>query len=1125
MLHQTLTIGKGIMFKKPLFWIICTLLALGCVIFTVNYFPKAFPMVTVDITMDRQMAMDRAEDIAQTLDLGPDNYRIAASYNLNSRVQNYVELEAGGAEAFSEMLNGDLFSPYTWQVRLFRGLESNETTIRFTPQGKLWGFTETLSEDEPGAVLSADSARAIAENAASNFWDVNLREFTLIESAENMRPGGRLDHTFVYERNDEKIGEAEYRLTLAVGGDKLTELTHSVRVPEAFDRRFEELRSQNSTLASAASITMIILFLLIGCGFGLFYLLKQRYVIWKQPVIVSSIIAFLVMLAMFNSWPLQWMTYDTALSYQNHVITQVSMALMAFVGMAILFSIIFMAAESLTRKAFPNHINFWKIWSKGAASSKQVLGITFAAFLLVGFELSYVTGTYYFSSNVLGWWYPSSALFNPDVIAEYFPWLTAFAISLQAAFWEEALFRAIPIAGAVLIGQRYGKTMLWVIAAFALQAVIFGAGHADYPQLPFYARTLELIIPSIVFGLVFWFLGLYPAILVHFWYNFVWFSVPIFATSATGIITSQIMVILLGLLPFWIIIFQWIRTKSLNEISEDALNRAWTPEPETENQITKPESLEDRDTSPVFTPAFLKVSAILGLAGFILWIFVADFTKDAPPVEIDRTTAIQIADSELDQRNIELDESWKAFNRAFGGVSMDHHFIWQEGGSEAYENLLGSYLSLPSWYVRYVTFEAEVEERAEEYRVFISRSDSVESFRHMLPEHRPGASLEEEEALRIADETVFEAHNLDPETLRFISAESSSLPERTDWTMIYADTLAYSLDEGEARIRVRIAGDEVVGTNRFIHVPEEWSRQYRDSRTIPNTFEIAADIISVLIFLAGIIFAIVRWTKSRFSVRAFLAFSAGIFLLMIFNTFNMWPITQIGFSTAQPYTTQVMTSIGFSAVGWIVIIMALGLLAGMIHRWNLPASDELSQNTGKLISTAAFPTLTVIGILALLSSFAPQSTPDWGNAGMAGASIPLIAGSLSPMIGYISTTLLLILVFGTVHHLTNGWQKRQFIFGALLFLAGFVFAANSVENIASFLMTGTIAGVLFILFYTFILRYHTALVILMAAIYFIFIGSGSIVNPMFPGEGISWILSSLLIGSVAWFWHGSLVAQ
>ena len=57
------------MLRKPLFWNICTLLALGCVIFTWNYFPKALPVVPVEITMDRQMAMEQAEDIARTFTL------------------------------------------------------------------------------------------------------------------------------------------------------------------------------------------------------------------------------------------------------------------------------------------------------------------------------------------------------------------------------------------------------------------------------------------------------------------------------------------------------------------------------------------------------------------------------------------------------------------------------------------------------------------------------------------------------------------------------------------------------------------------------------------------------------------------------------------------------------------------------------------------------------------------------------------------------------------------------------------------------------------------------------------------------------------------------------------------
>jgi len=746
------------MFRKPLFWILFILFSLVCAAFTYHYFPRAFPVVSVDITMDRQMALNRASALSETFNWGPDGYHRAASYNLDNQVKNYTELETGGADAFREMLEAGLYSPYTWQVRHFREQDVNETLIRFTPGGEPYGFRKTLSENVSGPVLTADSARSIAETEAEAFWETDMQAFVPVESSENLRPAGRLDHTFVYEREIEKIGEATYRLRLVISGDKLTELTHFVWIPEAFDRQFEEMRSANNTLANGASIAMIILFLMGGCGFGLFYLIMQRFIIWKQPVVWGTVIALLVTFSIFNSWPLQWMSYDTALSFQNHIIEQVVTALLAFIGMALVFSIIFMTAESLTRKAFPNHIQFWKLWSPGVASTRQVLGMTLAAFLLVGYELSYVTGTYYLTSHLLGWWYPSSALFNPNIIAEYFPWFTAFAISLQAAFWEEALFRAIPIAGAVLLGQRFGKTTLWVIAAIVLQAVIFGAAHADYPQQPFYARTAELIIPSIIFGLIYYFIGLYAAILIHFWYNFVWFSIPIFSTATPGIIVDQVILIMIGLLPFWVILFQFFRTRSMGEIPEDVLNGSWIPI--TGVVKTAREPVMNSDGSPLLSPFAQKAVIITGVAGLVVWLMLTDFRKNASPVEMSRTEAIEFAKQEISIRGFEIDlsKNWKVFSRVYGGINLQHRFIWQEGGEEAYRDLLGSYLVPPVWHVRLALFEGELEEKAEEFHVYIAGRDSIEAFRHILPESRPGARPEEAEARRFAEQTITDIH-------------------------------------------------------------------------------------------------------------------------------------------------------------------------------------------------------------------------------------------------------------------------------------------------------------------------------------------------------------------------------
>ena len=70
------------------------------------------------------------------------------------------------------------------------------------------------------------------------------------------------------------------------------------------------------------------------------------------------------------------------------------------------------------------------------------------------------------------------------------------------------LFRALPIAAGVLIGQRYNMRFTGLVIAMIIQALIFGAGHANYPAQPSYARVIELFLPSIiVYGMIYLKLG------------------------------------------------------------------------------------------------------------------------------------------------------------------------------------------------------------------------------------------------------------------------------------------------------------------------------------------------------------------------------------------------------------------------------------------------------------------------------------------------------------------------------------------------------------------------------------------------------------------------------------------
>ena len=58
------------------------------------------------------------------------------------------------------------------------------------------------------AMLDADAARSIAENGSGAPWNVALERYEPVESSQEERPGGRVDHTFVYERTTCRPGRA-----------------------------------------------------------------------------------------------------------------------------------------------------------------------------------------------------------------------------------------------------------------------------------------------------------------------------------------------------------------------------------------------------------------------------------------------------------------------------------------------------------------------------------------------------------------------------------------------------------------------------------------------------------------------------------------------------------------------------------------------------------------------------------------------------------------------------------------------------------------------------------------------------------------------------------------------------
>ena len=1096
--------------RKPWFWSLFVLLSLTGIGLAYYFFPKVFPLIHLDLQMNRSMAIKEAEKLAQEFNWGPHEYQNAISFNLAQQTKNFIELEGGGKEELVRIIDEEVYSPYTWKVRHFKEHDENEVYIYFTPSGRLYGFNEILSEDEPGKALTQGEAQTIAEKNMHDQWHISLSDYSLVEHSEKKQPSERIDHTFEYEHVNKKAGEAPYRLCVRVSGDKVTHFYSYIKVPEGFQRRYEHMRSFNNTLAQIATLLMLILYL-FGCGFlGIIFLLRRRWLIWKPALYIGIFIATLQMLDQFNQLPLAWMSYNTALGSYNFLFQFIVNQIILWFVYTLAFSFCLSAAESLTRQAFPHIVQFWKSFTSGAAQSWEITRQTLIGYLMIGLDLSYVVIFYFIATRLLGWWNPSESLIDPNVLASYMPWFTSISRSFQAGFIEECVFRALPLAAAALIGKRLDRQRLWIIGAFILQALIFGAAHANYPAQPFYARMIELVIPSFIFGGLYLSFGLIPAILSHYVYDVFWFALPIFISDAPNVIYQQIIIIILALLPLLYLIGTRLMSKGWTTLTSNYLNQAWGPSEESFIDTKEDKSIE-------LSARFIRTPIIiaLGVLGEIGIGFLGKFTSDALPLSISRKDAIETVQKKMAEEGITLSDSWSTLSTVRASVDEQDRFIWEKGYKKTYKKLLGHYLDPAYWSIRNAQFFGDLIERAEEFYHVVAGNGTILRHQHKFPEERPGKILEKEDARKIVRNLLEKKFNVALDNLEEVSAESKKHPNRLDWTFTFKDK-TYPLDVGEARIYMSLAGDQLSSMYKDIFVPDKWRREFKDTQTFLYNFGLIIKLL-LFIFLFYAAFIIMRTRRIEFSLSSALIFAILMGLKSLIQTWNLWPVFTFSFSTSKPYYTQIFSSLSFTLLGSFFFALFIGFLAGYIQKAKFMTHTFLSLRYKMLISLCL--ALSYGGVVALLNYFEPSIKPYWPDYSHAAAHIPAISMALSILSSFIITTLFLLLLFTALGYITHSWHKR-YLFG-MLFTIGFgmsISGLEGIEHLIFWLIENFIISIVLLILYILAFRFNRALIPLTFAYIFIGIAWHHALLHAFPQAIIGAGLTTITLLSFALWW-------
>src|SRR5437016_1308692 len=208
----------------------------------IKYFRHAFPEASIVFRVNR----DDSEPLALRFlaDRGARlaGYRHASIFDYDDQAKVYLE-RTEGLERLDVLTNGPLHL-WRWSNRWFKPQQIEEYRVEVSPSGQIVGFDHQIPEDAPGASLGESAARALAEKFLGDAMHRALSDLDFVETKTEKRKA-RTDYTFTWKQRDLALGDATWRIRVAVDGDRVGGYREFLEIPEQWSRDYDNLRSRN----------------------------------------------------------------------------------------------------------------------------------------------------------------------------------------------------------------------------------------------------------------------------------------------------------------------------------------------------------------------------------------------------------------------------------------------------------------------------------------------------------------------------------------------------------------------------------------------------------------------------------------------------------------------------------------------------------------------------------------------------------------------------------------------------------------------------------------------------------------------------------------------------------------
>jgi len=883
-------------------------------LFGARYHRQAFPELSPSFLVKKSEIPRLADQLAIDFALNPKEYQRAVTFGEDTRAKYFLELEYGLNRLRQAVGNG--VNIWQWSVRYFRAGQKEEFTLGLDTEGRLVSYSHLIPETAALPKINREQALKLAENfLAGHVTRHPLSSLRLIETGAQERVGHHV-YRFTWERTDWHWGDGRYLLNVVVLGNTIGGYGEHLETPEAWERDFSRKRSTNAIFQAFASAAAT----LLGLGFLIMFLLMavRHQVRWHGfPFLWVLPVGVVLLIAEFSQFPEIMAGYATTDNFNSYIVRNVIHSGYITLLTLLEFGMLAFMADTFWQKSFPGSTPIRSLLNgRGLATKESVRAVGLGFFLAV-LSFSYVTA-YYLLGRKIGFWSPSS-IDQARVLTSYFPAVEALSIGISAAWAEEFIFRVL---GLVFIYRLSGSKWLAIVST----ALIWGFLHSSYPQMPGYARGVELTLEGILLG---WFAtryGILVTFLSHCLFN-TWLGAII--AWQTGSFWHMAMAVAVSTWPVLLWAKGWYESHRRGGYMQptDLVSGS----PHLDQQLQEAKAIISVTDRPLPGKWWVVGAIVLVAAGMFFLLQPAKPLADLGHVLITRNEAIHQADGFLRQKT-GLDPA--------SFFSMADHYAYMSGDDTEYllehadpatvaENMR-RYLYQDYWKVNY--FKPEQRDR---YTVYLNPDGSPFLLSRSVADTEPGAKLNEKQAIRLASDFLVSYLQGTADQVRYVSHDMQQQKDRLDYNITFENT-SWHIGESHLRWTVAVLGGTVNDVSTFLKLPESYLREKEKRGWLDVIKDLLGDITDTALLVGFLVVFVILLVRHHINWRLSLLFG---FLMLFCDALllaNDFPDFFEGYRTTQSLANyfggRVVSLLSRLALSYLKGVALFAMLLGMI-RW------------------------------------------------------------------------------------------------------------------------------------------------------------------------------------------------